>query len=299
MLLVIVATTIAVGWYVQRTAGGFAAKDVFRLADYSRIDRVTLESEGRTVELAYEGSQWMVNDTYAADRDMVSVLFATLQQAEAKRPLARNVRDSVAGVLAEAGTRVTLFEGGEAVQEIIVGGNAAKTQAWFKYPREEAVYLMAIPGYRVYVSGIFELDVSQWRDKYVFNFNWTNFEELRARFPGTGNSGFVINRGRGRVFSVEGLQNPDTSRVNSFLDAVSLLTADKYLEPGPVTDSLKAEVPLMKIGISDVAGNTYTLGFYDRGGGEVYGLLNGTDGVVFSPQKVSPIIQKRSFFRPE
>ncbi len=42
---------------------------------------------------------------------------------------------------------------------------------------------MNIPGYRVYVSGIFELDESGWREKRVFAFNWQNFQKLDAHFP--------------------------------------------------------------------------------------------------------------------
>ena len=48
------------------------------------------------VTLKYNGSRWKVNDEFNADPIMIDVLFATLQQAEPRRPLAASLKDSVA-----------------------------------------------------------------------------------------------------------------------------------------------------------------------------------------------------------
>lgn len=297
LLIILVAATTGMAWYSVRVNTGFDARDLFRLDDYTRISRVVFEQNEETVTLRYNGSRWIVNDAYPADRDLVSVLFATLQQAEAKRPVAGNLRDSVSTYLEEHGVRVSLYEDDQQVHRFLAGGNAAKTQAWFKYPGMQGVYVMVIPGYRVYVSGILELEPRQWKDKLVFNFNWTNFTALEAKFPDDAGAGFRITQNRDGLFSVEG-QPSDTSRVHDFLDAVSLLTTTEYLSPGALTDSLRATQPVMEIVIHDVAGNAYSLELFDRQESTVPGLLNGQEGVRFADHQVEAVLRKKAWFRP-
>jgi hypothetical protein len=69
--------------------------------------------------------------------------------------VAESLRDSIAAVLDTNGVVVKLYEGDNLLKEFIAGGNATKTQAYFKYPEEEDSYVMVIPGYRVYAAGIF------------------------------------------------------------------------------------------------------------------------------------------------
>ena len=60
-------------------------KTVFRIADLRSVDKVVLEHDSSKVELKLDASgRWKVNDQLA-DRSMIDVLFATLQQAEPKR----------------------------------------------------------------------------------------------------------------------------------------------------------------------------------------------------------------------
>src|SRR5688572_18601241 len=50
-------------------------KTIFQVEDLKTIDRVVLASKKGKVELAYNGSRWMVNDRYNADGNMIQVLF--------------------------------------------------------------------------------------------------------------------------------------------------------------------------------------------------------------------------------
>ena len=87
---------------------------------------------------------------------MIEVLFATLQQAEPKRPVSPSIRDSVRQDLRQRGVRVSLFSSGVKEVGFYAGGNMKKTQAFFSHEqKDETPYVITIPGYRVYVSGIF------------------------------------------------------------------------------------------------------------------------------------------------
>src|SRR5690606_27214845 len=130
-----------------------------------------------------------------------------------KRPVAKASRDSIFNALAQSGVTVSLYAGDESRKKFYAGGNRAKTQALFADPETQQVYAMAIPGYRVYVSGILELGVNGWRDKLVFGFNWRNFKTLEAHFPGKSSEDFSVSM-TGAFFAVQELQKTDTAKLN-------------------------------------------------------------------------------------
>ncbi len=162
-----------------------------------------------------------MNEQWYADRDMIEVLFATLQQAVPQRPVPSLQRDSVFHELAKTGTKISLYNKDSRTFEFLAGGNLAKSQAYFGKTEDQQVFVMNIPGYRVYVSGIFELDESGWREKRVFAFNWQNFQKLEAHFPKNPGQDFSMVMEDLQI-KVPGIAVSDTARVNDFLDAVSV-----------------------------------------------------------------------------
>jgi len=233
-----------------------------------------------------------------ADRTMIDVLFATLQQVEPARPVAETLQDSVSSVLDTQGVVVSLFAGDDLQREFIAGGNPGKTQAYFKIPGESECYIMTIPGYRVYASGIFELDENGWRDRLVFNFNWRNFQSLKATHPSSPQHDFEVAMGK-EYYEVKGVAVVDTTKLNDFLDAVSLLTVDQYVKSETVEgyDSLIRTKPLLDLQISDVSGKTYTLILYEGGSPQaVLGIIEGVQPAFFDKRKVSGILKSRSWF---
>lgn len=273
-------------------------KNKFKNFDLKAIDHIILESKGGRVELKFTGSKWEVNNQFDADASMIQVLFATLQQAEPKRPVAESMRDSVNNALKLQGAKVTLMEAGEAKHSFYAGGNAQKTQAFFAEAADDMTpYLVAIPGYRVYVSGIFEVPEKDWKNKYVFGFNWRNFERLESEFPNKPADGFLVAL-QDNFFAVQGLLNLDTAKLNTYLDDVSLLTVDEYKDKPIFPDSLSKPSPVVVIVVKDVAQRAYKLELYPSKGVEqqVPALINGTQWALIAPEKVQKIIKKKAFF---
>jgi hypothetical protein len=270
--------------------------DLFRVTDFTQIDKVVFTKQGDTIELKFDGTRWEVNNQLA-DRRMIDVLFATLQQAKPKRPVAESIRDSVNTVLEKDGALVSLFISNELQKEFFVGGNATKTQTYFKNKEEGQSYVVVIPGYRVYTGGVFELNETDWKDKYVFSFNWRNFQSLKstARNP---KDDFEIAMGK-TYYEVKGVSSIDTTKLNDFLDAVSLLTVDQYVknEKNSEYDSLLATEPIVKLDVSDVSGKNYTLVLYEMDDRAlVMGSIQGTQLALFDPRKLHPIIKSQSWF---
>lgn len=295
-LTVLLALIVVVwGWQTRTTT--VVDKTIFQVSDLTTIDHVTLLHGTDTVNLTTTGARWQVNGQLA-DRNMIDVLFATLQQAEPRRPVAASLRDSLGARMEAEGVRVTLLAGDTRVKEFIAYGNAARTQAYFKYPGDPAVYQMIIPGYRVYVSGIFELGANGWLDKYVFNFNWRNFQDLTVTYRDKPAEGFDV-KFVNRFFTIPDVAKVDTTRLNNFLDAVSLITVDTYPdEVEPRIDSLLATPAVATITARDVGGKAYTLELYAPlpGQAEAVGRIGGRGVALFSLPKVRELLRPRGYF---
>jgi hypothetical protein len=270
-------------------------KQIFKVNNLDEIDRIELKSASQTVDLKFNGSRWLVNEKYPAEARMIDVLFATLKQTEPKRPVGSAVRDSLSQMLKSAGVHVSLYQGANVVKEFFVGGNEAKTQSYFLDQASGEVYVMNIPGYRVYVSGIFELGESGYRDKYVFAFNWRNFKSIRAEFPSNLKENFVVALNKD-YFTIQGMTDVDTSKLNTFLDRVSLLTVDQYVSRESLIDSLNRSNPVMKITVEDIAKRTYQLNLFTSSESETVAGLVGQQAVLFDPARIRPILLPKSFF---
>lgn len=273
-------------------------KTIFRVNDLKVVDKITFESTHGRVELKLNGVRWKVNDRFDADRNLVEVLFATLQQAEPKRPVASVLQDSISKKIKSEGVKVSLFASNNMIKSFYAGGNAAKTQAYFKTDEGDS-YIVVIPGYRVYTAGILELTENDWREKRIFNFNWRNFKDLSTVFPTEPNQNFKITF-QDKYFGIVGLTQSDTTKLNNYLDAVSLLSADQFINQQVLKgyDSLMNTQPAMKIEVRDIADRMYNLTIYHhvKNSATVLGKT-GDDFVLFNFQKVAPIVRGSDYFR--
>jgi hypothetical protein len=296
ILFIALCCVTATVFYLGRDGTIDVDKNMFKDYDLKSIDQIVLESRNSRVELKFNGARWVVNNQFDADASLIEVLFATLQQAEPKRPLAASIQDSVSRELKRNGVKVMLNSSGKTESVFYAGGNAQKTRAFF-YTDDRKPYLVTIPGYRVYVSGIFELPEKDWKNKYVFGFNWRNFQRLEANFPQRPSDNFEVAF-EDNYFVVPGLAAVDTSKLNDFLDDVSLLTVDEYVDRDVFPDSLSKPSPVMIITVKDIGQRVYSLEIYSssKNGEMVPGLINRVQWAFFDPRKVQNIIRRRSFF---
>lgn len=294
LLIALIIATIVTIWLGQRERNVGVDKEYFK-TDLQQIDQIILQTATDTITLLFNGSRWKVNEGWYADRDMIEVLFATLQQATPVRPVPTAQRDSIFNELSKNGTKVSLYNKGLRTFEFLAGGNAAKSQAYFSKPEDQQVFVMNIPGYRVYVSGIFELDESGWREKRVFAFNWQNFQQLEAHFPKNPGQDFSMVRDDLQI-RMPGVAAADTARINDFLDAVSLLTVDKYVSSSASLDSLLSLEPIQILTVNDIAKRDFTLKVYLTKKQEVRGLINGTQWAEFDSHKMRRIMVPKDFF---
>ena len=300
LLAVLTATAWAVYFFQRDENRVIIDPSLFKVEDLAKIDGVVLGSPKGHVKLHYESTGWKVNDRFNADRQLITLLFATLEQALPKRPVPASLRDSVNTHLDSSGISVSLFEGTVLRKQFQAGGDGKKKEAWFRLNKKSEAYLMTIPGYRVYVSQIFELDENGWRDKRIFDFNWRNFKSLSATFPLESDSGFGIAM-KGLFFTLMETENADTAKVNTYLDNLSLLRANQIVSPGfsKRYDSLAKTSPISTIEIKDIASRTYRLSLFQPMKGEtlVLGKAHDNDLVLFDRENFFRMYKKRAYFK--
>jgi hypothetical protein len=274
-------------------------KDLFKVADQTKIDRVVLQRNAEQTELHFDGTRWMVNNSFEADRQLIQVFFATILQTEPKRPVAQRLIDSVNQQIISTGVQVKLFEGEVLMKDFSVAGNDRKTETYYQLAGDPAPYIATIPGYRVYVGAIFELPSYEWREKRIFNFRWENFKQLKVSFAGNKKEDFSISF-QGKFFGLDGNPAADTTRLNDYLDAVSLVQAMRYLPKGGSTvyDSLLTGAPSYTIQAIDIANRTYVLDVYPpiRGESAILAKVNGDQPLLMRKEEAEKISRSRSYF---
>jgi hypothetical protein len=296
LLLALIAVTVSFVWFGNKEQTLNVNKDLFKVEGLETVDRVLLESDSGKIALTFNGTRWRVNDHYDADRNMITVLMATLREAEPRRPVAASLADSLSQLLEKKGTHVSLFRGQDLIRRFYAGGNSSQTQSYFKDPETGSIYLMTIPGYRVYVSGIMELNENGWRDKYIFGFmNGRTFQGLKAEFPSKPSENFTVAL-INDSYGVENLVKIDTARLYTYLDNVLTLTADEYLKPSVLNDSLLTVKPQLVITVTDIAGRKYTLRLYPPVNNQIPAIFNENQAILFNPQKIRPLVRPKSFF---
>lgn len=237
-------------------------KNLFKVEDQTQINKVIIEQQANRIDLSFDGTRWRVNEKYEADRQLITILFATLLQAEPKRLVAEGLSDSILQQMQTHGTRVQLIAGQEVLKDFSVLGNSQKTETYFQ--ADDKLYVVGIPGYRVYVGSVFELTKEEWRDRRVFNFNWQNFKSLSVKFEGEPKSDFKVSY-QNQFFGIEGLPAADTTRLNDFLDAVSLLQVNRFLSAQEKNQlDSTSMTPEFTIEVTDIANRSYLLEVYPQ-----------------------------------
>lgn len=294
LVVLLLATTLS---YVLLQEKDTVAVDKarFLISDLENADRIVLARKTDTVRLSFNGTLWTVNEKYQADANLVKVLFATLKQLEPKRPISPSVYDSLERRIQTAGTTITIVTGGETIGQLKSVGNDAKTQTVLGKEGETELFLVTIPGYRVYVAGIFELNEGGWRDKRIFGFHWSNFQSLAVHYPTRKAGNFDVASQNG-VFGVKDIVRTDTVKLASYMDRLLSLTADEFVSTASLRDSLLRTTPDATFTVTDIAQRRHSLAVFLGPGERALGLVNGNEPISLHQKKLRPLLRSKEFF---
>ncbi|UII27225.1 DUF4340 domain-containing protein [Fulvivirga maritima] len=298
LVLLIGATVVA--YFLTRPADKLEVdRTIFAYEDPSAINRVVFELGAEKNSLTYNGSHWLLNDNYEADPQRVSVIFALLTQQRVRRMAARQQQDSLQQAFEKRGVHVTYYEEANGVKDFYVLGDDENKITYMAESPGSQAYIVEIPGYRSYLAGIYELDQNGWRNPRIFDFNWANLEGVEVVYNEHPENGFSVGFDSS-FYEVRGLAQTDSSRLTDFLDDVSLLYANDFLNQKEVSEyqELVDQEPQAIIKVHDVADNIYTLEVYQalKNNREIIGRKDSADYAIFDISRMRRILRPKGFF---
>ncbi|MCV9385373.1 DUF4340 domain-containing protein [Reichenbachiella ulvae] len=245
----------------------------FLVEDTAAIQSVTINSKAFDLKVEKQEGSWVLNDSLAVDPSVMRVMKSILSQVNVQRPISQLNVEEIRELLRNTGQQVTLELNGEE-KTFFAGGNVNKTQAYFADADLENIYLVNIPGYNHYLSGIFELTPNQWRDRELFDSNYRSIQNLTIDYA---DGSQLVLEFEDRFFAVNQLQRIDTAVLMDYLNGFEGFLLNDYLSPGmfPSYDSLLQTEPIAKLNLTDIdASKNRALEIYAKIPGEQFYLLS-------------------------
>jgi len=250
VLIVITAILYSMG---DEKRGTNLSKEKFAVADTSQITRVEIMHQGKGTVISRENGRWMVNDKYLLDEGMRTVLISVLNRVRVQRQVAEVIQAEVNDSLRLNGYQVKVYGQSQLLMEYFAGGDKGANVSYFKKPEEETPYVVHLPGYESYVTGLFEITENDWRNRIVLATNWNVIDTLTLDYPQNPQSSFSIIF-RNNQYQVPEVAKADTSVLYNFMDNISYIVADQYIDKGqyPQFDSLANTQPLAVLFVKEI-----------------------------------------------
>lgn len=271
----LLVVSLALTWVGKKEKVVSVDKTLFAVADTTQMVSLTITSDDNQIVISREEKNWRINEQYNADPQLIYLTQRILNAVQTQRPVSQSNFESIKKELQTEGKLVAVgFEDGH-TQQFYAGGNAAKTTAYFGDDNLTIIYTVAIPGYKSYLSGIFELSLNQWRDRVLFASSWRTIQDLEINYASAGQEDLSIRFDQ-QFLAVGGVHALDTAALMNYLQPLEFFQLNDYLTPGnfPKYDSLLEVAPIATVKLQDInPSNNRQLAVYPKITGEQFYLL--------------------------
>ena len=269
---------------------------MFTVMDTSMIESVVISSN--TVNEITRGTGiWRLNDKFNADLNMIEVLKSILSQVKVKRPVAKLNQVDIVAELKQTGKKVTVNYTDGSQSSFVAGGNSSKKDSY--YLLGDKAYLVEIPGYNNYISGIFELTENQWRDRVLFSTTWRSLQSLNIDYiESEEDLDIFFNE---KFLTVNGVNKLDTTSLMDYIGQYQYFQINDFLEKGKYKkyDSLFQTKHMAVITINDIdRSKNRKLQVYPLMEGENFYLLTDEkqEMMVIDSKRMNNLLSKKAQF---
>lgn len=269
---------------------------LFTVADTASIDRIELLLDGETVKLGKRNDRWLINDKAVADRSLMTYLKSILNRVAVQRPISTRQKEQVYQELLANAPLVKLYAGEEVVKAFYAGGNEGKTKNYFAIAG--VPYIVNVPGYQDYLSGIFKLKAHQWKDRRVASSSWRSISKIAVEK--VSGDGFTVAF-TGQDLTVEGVNPLDTNNMMNYVSQYAQFMINEFVIPGQFAryDSLLQTAPEATIVLEDLdESRNFSWKVYPRLAKEGYHLITDEEGrmMMVDMRRVANLMPPRQFF---
>lgn len=225
-MLLIIAAVVYQGPFAEWRSGLSKPKNFLAKIDASKIDKIEIIREGKTIELDKQGDKWKIageKDFFAASDAVADLQNKLSEMAKADLDLASSNKEKKADFKTDGGgTKVKLINRNDTVAEFILGDRSSDYLG---------AYIAEINSGNTYKINcdIFDLfNRDEWRDLTIFAFDKEKINKIRFQYP---DREFTVEKKDGK-WSVATPQKMDINqdKIEKILDVVSSLRAEEIPE---------------------------------------------------------------------
>ena len=291
LIIILILAILAVIILINNSGGTFKKKNnEFAVSDTANITKFFLADKNNNtvkVERKKDGN-WLVNDKYTVNPNMIEVIMKTFISIDIKAPVAKSKRNTILRVMAGKSVKteiyqkvyrinlfdiITLFPHEKLTKTYYVGDATQDNSGTFMLMEgSEDPYIVYIPGFRGFVSTRYSAMEIDWRSHSIFRSRVPDISSVSVIFNRIPENSFRINNQNSRVFtltSVLGNRNIewfDTIKVVSYLSVFRNLNYERVLDEMTKTkyDSIVSNVPTYEVILTDKFGKSHTLKTWKR-----------------------------------
>lgn len=235
----------------------------FALADTAAVTRVLItDKSGNRVELTrLNASDWQVNGSFLARREMLDNLMQAAARLTVMSPVALAAKDNVIKKLSSMAIHVEYFQGEKKLKGYYIGFATQDNSGTFAILEKSSMpYIVYMPGHRGYVSEFFSPIVLNWRDKRIYTYNIPDIRRVEIEFATEPENSYAVECDNGRNFRLINLKTGqplpfDTSRMKTWLREFRNIAFEDFtsLPPGKM-DTLRLKHRLFTVSVTDKDG---------------------------------------------
>jgi hypothetical protein len=299
-LIVLIGLTVFVGMYEPGKPEIRENARLFALADTAAIEKVVISGPDFKNELMRSPNGWLLNGEHVVDPNLSKVMLAVFNRVRVTRPVSKVEQEPTKERIVKDGVKVEVYGKGEKLRSFFSGGNTTQTESYFMEEGGEEVYVVTLPGYKSFVSGLFTMRENDWRDRTVFASRWQEIQQVSLNYPHHPEQSFSIMF-KDRFFEVTGVASVDTAAMMSYLEIFAYVPADRLIAPGENSqyDSLKQTQPWLVLELKSIAStqdNTLAIFPKLKGDNSFLGVDKNNQMMLFHSKKVQALSRKKSDF---
>ncbi len=245
----------------------------FAVKDPEKIGKIFLaDRENNTILLERKGpEEWLLNESYKADRAAVDELLRTLRLMTVKAPVADAARENVIKGMAVKNIRVEIFDRkGKLIKAFFIGAPVERGSGnYMLMDGSDELYVVHIPGLNAMLHTRFFTEMPKWRDREVFHFEPGSIRRVEVDYPVQPDQSFAIEVYRRDSFALYPLHREEKEHARAekriiarYLNAFSEVNAEAYLNSYSKKDSILSQGPYAVIRVEDSAGSAKQISLF-------------------------------------
>lgn len=258
ILLMLVAINIFLLLFDNGNDSNSWDRELFIVADTSQIGTVALRGTRDSSVFAKVDGKWLLNGRHKVDQNLKNVMLRVLNSVKIQRPVSKIEGERLFQESKEKGVEVIVKSlKGVVLQHFYAHGNPLHTQSYFADESSKKTFVMEIPGYTNYISGLFSLAPSQWRDRLLFATSWSSLLEISVDYIKNEDDSFSIIPGE-NFPTLQEVTVYDTTFLQDYLERFSYFQSNEIIPAGmfPRYDSLAQTLADAVITVRDLDNST-------------------------------------------